>query len=90
MQRDHLVEANRQLDDRRHFMETVLAGVSSGVIGLDGNGKIKVVNNAAADLSSTKAEDAIGRRLDEMVPDGHWFVGKERIIKNRMGIRRHK
>ena len=68
-QRDHLVEANRQLDDRRHFMETVLAGVSSGVIGLDGNGKIKVVNNAAADLSSTKAEDAIGRRLDEMVPE---------------------
>ncbi|MBK18919.1 MAG: two-component sensor histidine kinase [Rhodospirillaceae bacterium] len=69
VQRDHLVEANRQLDDRRHFMETVLAGVSSGVIGLDGNGKIKVVNSAAADLSSTKAEEAIGRRLDEMVPE---------------------
>ena len=68
-QRGHLVEANRQLDDRRHFMETVLAGVSSGVIGLDGSGKIKVLNNAAADLSSTKAEDAIGRRLDEMVPE---------------------
>ncbi len=68
-QRDHLVEANRQLDDRRHFMETVLAGVSSGVIGLDGYGKIKVVNNAAADLSSTRAEEAIGRRLDEMVPE---------------------
>jgi two-component system, NtrC family, nitrogen regulation sensor histidine kinase NtrY len=68
-QRDHLVEANRQLDDRRHFMETVLAGVSSGVIGLDGIGRIKVVNSAAADLSSTKAEEAIGRRLDEMVPE---------------------
>ncbi|NKB21925.1 MAG: HAMP domain-containing protein [Alphaproteobacteria bacterium] len=68
-QRDHLVEANRQLDDRRHFMETVLAGVSSGVIGLDGIGRIKVVNNAAANLSSTKAEEAIGRRLDEMVPE---------------------
>ena len=68
-QRDHLVEANRQLDDRRHFMETVLAGVSSGVIGLDGMGRIKVVNSAAAELSSTKSEEAIGRRLDEMVPE---------------------
>ena len=69
IQTDHLVEANRQLDDRRHFMETVLAGVSSGVIGLDGKGRINVVNNAAADLSNTKSDDAIGKRLDELVPE---------------------
>ena len=69
VQTDHLVEANRQLDDRRHFMETVLAGVSSGVIGLDGKGRINVVNNAAADLSNTKSDDAIGKRLDELVPE---------------------
>lgn len=69
VQTDHLVEANRQLDDRRHFMETVLAGVSSGVIGLDGNGRINVLNNAAADLSNTRSDDAIGKRLDQLVPE---------------------
>ena len=34
-QRRELIEANRQLDLRRRFTETVLAGVSAGVIGLD-------------------------------------------------------
>ena len=76
VQTDHLVQANRQLDDRRHFMETVLAGVSSGVIGLDGNGRINVVNNAAADLSDTKSDDAIGKRLDELVPESAELVAE--------------
>ena len=33
--RQELVEANIQLDKRREFTEAVLAGVSSGVIGID-------------------------------------------------------
>src|SRR3546814_11759450 len=32
--RQELLEANQQLDSRRRFTETVLAGVSAGVIGL--------------------------------------------------------
>ncbi|MBO39833.1 MAG: two-component sensor histidine kinase [Rhodospirillaceae bacterium] len=69
VQTDHLVEANRQLDDRRHFMETVLAGVSSGVIGLDGNGRINVVNNAASSLFNTRNDIAIGKGLNELIPE---------------------
>ncbi len=34
-QQSELIEANRQLDQRRRFTETVLSGVSAGVIGLD-------------------------------------------------------
>ena len=34
-QQRELIEANRQLDQRRRFTETVLSGVSAGVIGLD-------------------------------------------------------
>ena len=34
-QRGDLVAANRQIDERRRFTETVLSGVSAGVIGLD-------------------------------------------------------
>ncbi len=69
LQRDNLVDANKQLDDRRHFMETVLAGVSSGVIGLNGRGEIKVMNNAAADLSKFLSGNSIGCRLDELLPE---------------------
>jgi two-component system nitrogen regulation sensor histidine kinase NtrY len=68
-QRDGLVEANRQLDGRRHFMETVLAGVSSGVIGLDREGRIRIANRAAMSLLSTSSEAALGRRLDDLIPE---------------------
>ena len=37
-QRSELVAANRQIDERRRFTETVLSGVSAGVIGLDDDG----------------------------------------------------
>jgi two-component system nitrogen regulation sensor histidine kinase NtrY len=68
-QRDGLVEANRQLDERRHFIETVLAGVSSGVIGLDASGRVNVANRAAMGLLSAGADDVIGRRLDDLIPE---------------------
>jgi len=68
-QRDGLVEANRQLDERRHFIETVLAGVSSGVIGLDAHGRVNVANRAAIGLLSAEADEVIGRRLDELIPE---------------------
>ena len=68
-QRDGLVEANRQLDERRHFIETVLAGVSSGVIGLDAGGHVNVANRAAMGLLSVESDEVIGRRLDDLIPE---------------------
>ena len=68
-QRDGLVEANRQLDGRRHFMETVLAGVSSGVMGLDREGRIRIANRAAMSLLATSSEAVLGRRLDDLIPE---------------------
>ena len=43
-----LIEANRQLDERRRFTETVLTGVSAGVIGLDRDGRINLPNRSAS------------------------------------------
>ncbi|MDP7599937.1 MAG: HAMP domain-containing protein, partial [Rhodospirillales bacterium] len=39
-QQQGLIEANRQLDERRRFTEVVLSGVSAGVIGLDQVGRV--------------------------------------------------
>ncbi len=50
-----LVSANRQNDERRLFMETVLAGVSAGVIGLDHDGTITVVNRAGSAAAQRRA-----------------------------------
>ena len=68
-QRRELVGANRELDERRRFTETVLAGVSSGVIGLDRQGNITLPNRSAVEYLSTEAEAMIGRPLREVVPE---------------------
>ncbi|MEX2642086.1 MAG: PAS domain-containing sensor histidine kinase [Acetobacterales bacterium] len=67
--REELMEANRQVDTRRRFTETVLAGVSAGVIGLDRQGRINLPNRSASTLLQRDLKADVGRRLLEVVPE---------------------
>jgi two-component system nitrogen regulation sensor histidine kinase NtrY len=67
--RDELMDAYRQIDERRRFTEGVLAGVSAGVIGLDGQGRINLPNRSASDLLGTDLVSHLGARLAEVVPE---------------------
>ncbi|MDE0539412.1 MAG: PAS domain-containing sensor histidine kinase [Rhodospirillales bacterium] len=68
-QQEGLVAANRQLDERRQFTETVLGGVSAGVIGMDADGGINLPNRRASELLETDLDNALGRPLVEVVPE---------------------
>ena len=68
-QQQELLEANRQLDSRRRFIEAVLSGVSAGVIGLDREGNIELPNRSAGELLSADADLLYGNRLEEILPD---------------------
>jgi two-component system nitrogen regulation sensor histidine kinase NtrY len=68
-QRTELVEASRQIDARRRFTEAVLAGVSAGVIGLDAEGSITIVNRAAARLLNTAPEEMENQHYAQVVPE---------------------
>ena len=68
-QRTELMDAYAQIDERRRFTETVLAGVSAGVIGLDGQGRVDLPNRAASELMGTDLMAAIGLPLDHVVPE---------------------
>src|SRR5690606_1779318 len=68
-QRDALVSANEQLLERRRFIEAVLTGVSAGVLGLDRERRIRLANRSAENLLGATAEELIGRRLEEAVPE---------------------
>ncbi|HEY2886949.1 MAG TPA: PAS domain-containing sensor histidine kinase [Rhizomicrobium sp.] len=68
-QRSALISANRQNDERRRFTEAVLAGVSAGVIGIDSNGAITIVNRAAARLLNVVPDEIEGRDYAEAVPE---------------------
>ena len=67
-QQQELIEANRQLDERRRFTETVLTGVTAGVIGLDREGRIYLPNRSASPLIGIDLEQAVGENLAEVVP----------------------
>jgi two-component system nitrogen regulation sensor histidine kinase NtrY len=68
-QRTALIEANLQIDERRRFTETVLAGVSAGVLGLDADGNITIVNRAASRLLNAPPEELEGHHYSEAVPE---------------------
>jgi two-component system nitrogen regulation sensor histidine kinase NtrY len=68
-QRAELMDAYSQIDERRRFTETVLSGVSAGVIGLDAQGRIELPNRAASELLGMDLLAAIGRELAEVVPE---------------------
>lgn len=68
-QRDALVTANEQLVERRVFMEAMLSGVSAGVIGLDGQRCITLVNRSAEVLLGHSEDELKGRPLEVAVPE---------------------
>lgn len=68
-QRDELIMANRQLDQRRRLTETVLAGVTAGVVGVDKEGKITLANSAAGEMFETESQELIGTDVNDIVPE---------------------
>ncbi len=60
-QRDALVRTRDETERRRQFIEAVLSGVTAGVIGLDGEGRVELINEAAAEMLALDAGGG-GRR----------------------------
>ncbi len=68
-QRAELMVAYGQLDERRRFTETVLAGVSAGVIGLDAQGRIELPNRAASEFLGVDLQGRLGEPLADVAPE---------------------
>lgn len=69
LHRDQLVETNEQLDDRRRFTEAMLAGVSAGVIGVDPDFRISIVNRSALMLLAKGETQMFGQSLNDAAPE---------------------
>ena len=67
-QRQSLVEKNTQLSESGAFMEAVLSGISAGVIGLDPDGCVTLVNRPAERLLQRAAVDMIDKPLRDTLP----------------------
>ena len=68
-QRDDLIAANDRTERRRRLFDSVLSGVTAGVIGLDARGRIEVMNTAAATLLDQEPGSFLGKDLISVVPE---------------------
>src|SRR6202043_1801582 len=92
-QHDDLIRAHNLIDSRRRFTEAVLAGASAGVIGVDPDGKISILNRSAEKLIGHIEADALGRPLAEVVPElaalfDEARSGFQRLVQGQVMINR--
>ena len=69
LQRSGLIEASKQIDARRHFSETVISGVSAGIIALDISSNISMINPQAQEILEKTSEEAIGKEFYNICPE---------------------
>lgn len=79
-----LMEANRELDERRRFSEAVLTGVSAGVIGLDGAQRVTLPNRSASQLLATDLDGSIGIGITEVFPEIGAMMQEARYRPDRL------
>lgn len=63
-----LITANKQLDDRRAFIETILESVSAAVLSTDSDGNIRLANGTAERLLSQEPGELAGKALAGVAP----------------------
>lgn len=68
-QHDDIIGARDQIDQRRAFTEAVLAGVEAGVIGVDTNGRVTILNRSAEHLIGHSEHEMIGADIGSTIPE---------------------
>lgn len=73
-----LLLANDQIESRRAFIEAVLSAVASGVLSLDEQHRILLVNSAAVRMLRRSADALIGSPLNAVAPElAQWLARSE-------------
>jgi two-component system, NtrC family, nitrogen regulation sensor histidine kinase NtrY len=93
-QHEDIVRARDLIDSRRRFTEAVLAGASAGVIGVNAEGRITILNRSAERLLAHSEREALGHPLTEVAPElAEIFEaargGNQRLIQRQVTVTRN-
>jgi len=92
-QHDDIVRARDLIDSRRRFTEAVLAGASAGVVGVNADGRISILNRSAERLIGRIESDVLGRPLAEIAPELAEIFdaaqgGNQRLVQRQITLTR--
>ena len=93
-QHDDIVRARDVIDSRRRFTEAVLAGASAGVIGVNADGRITILNRSAEQLIARTEGESLGHPLAEVAPElAEIFQaarnGNQRLVQRQVTVNRN-
>jgi two-component system, NtrC family, nitrogen regulation sensor histidine kinase NtrY len=92
-QHEDIVRARDLIDSRRRFTEAVLAGASAGVIGVNADGRVSILNRSAERLMGRQESDVLGLPLSQVAPELGGVVeaarsGNQRLIQRQIAVTR--
>ncbi len=71
----------QELDQRRRYMHVVLSNVNTGVISLDSDDKITMINDKAADLLQIQAERYINKSAQQVLDEKYYRLYRQMVTK---------
>ena len=92
-QHEDIVRARDLIDSRRRFTEAVLAGASAGVIGVNADGRISILNRSAERLMGRSETEVLNLPLAQVASElGEIFdaarTGNQRLIQRQLTVTR--
>ncbi len=92
-QHDDIVRARDLIDSRRRFTEAVLAGASAGVIGVNAEGRVSILNRSAERLIGRQESEVLGLPLAEVASElAEIFqsarFGNQRLVQRQVTVTR--
>jgi two-component system, NtrC family, nitrogen regulation sensor histidine kinase NtrY len=92
-QHEDIVRARDLIDSRRRFTEAVLAGASAGVIGVNADGRISILNRSAERLMERSEVEVLGLPLAQVAPElAEIFEsarsGNQRLVQRQLAVTR--
>src|SRR5579863_10493012 len=93
-QHEDIVRARDVIDSRRRFTEAVLSGASAGVIGVNADSRLTILNRSAEQLIAHTEGKSLGRPLTEVAPElAEIFQaarnGSQRLVQRQVTVSRN-
>lgn len=78
-----LRSTNEELDEKRRYLEAILANVSAGVCSVSADSTVTTINKSAANLLAVKSDSVIGMSLQEVLvgPLAELLMSIEQVLE---------